>query len=79
MKPNVIEIENGAIVIQACDETSAHVGVFLGKSNTYHHVSIPDLVREWKLVKYNELRPVEFDRILQENKSVFLETVQRLI
>jgi hypothetical protein len=78
MQKHIIEIEGGAIVIQSCDEELAHIGIFYNKRSTYHHVSIPALVREWKLFKYSELQPVEYDRILQENKTRVLETVEKL-
>lgn len=77
-KQHIIEIEGGAIVIQSCDEELANIGVFCNGLNSYHHVSIPALVREWNLVKYSELQPDEYDRILQENKTRVLETVEKL-
>jgi len=75
---HIIKIEGGAIVIQSCDEELANIGIFHNERSTYHHVSIPALVREWNLVKYSELQPVEYDRILQENKKKVLETVEKL-
>jgi len=75
---HIIEIEGGAIVIQSCDDELANIGVFYNGLSSYHHVSIPALVREWNLFKYNELRPAEYDRILQENKTRALETVEIL-
>ena len=75
---HIIKIEGGAIVIQSCDEELANIGVFCNGLNSYHHVSIPVLVREWNLFKYSELRPAEYDCILQENKSKVLEVVQYL-
>ena len=78
MQKHIIEIAGGAIVIQSCDEELANIGVSCNGRSTYHHVSIPALVREWKMVKYTELQPIEYDRILQENKTQVLETVEKL-
>jgi hypothetical protein len=78
MKPNVIGIDGGAIVIQSCDDTTANVGIFANGRNAYHHVSIYGLEREWKPVKPSDMPTAEYDRILNEHKSEFLETVNNL-
>jgi hypothetical protein len=75
---HIIEIEGGAIVIQSCDEELANIGIFYNGLSSYHHVSIPALVREWNLFKYSELQPVEYDRILQDNKTLVIETIEQL-
>jgi hypothetical protein len=79
MELNEIEIPGGAIVIQSCDDESAHIGIWIRGRMTYHHVSTPSLIREWRLVYYNEeVKPDEFDKILQANKSRLLEAIQKL-
>ena len=79
LRANEFEIDGGAIVIQACDETYAHVGIWLRDRMTYHHIAIPSLEREWRKIYYNdEVKPAEFDAILQANKSRLLETVEKL-
>lgn len=79
MRPNEFEIIGGVIVIQACSDDLAHVGIWLRGRMTYHHIAVPSLVREWRKVYYNdEVKPAEFDVILQENKSRLLEVIQQL-
>lgn len=81
MKPNQISFDGGMIVIQSCDKDVANIGVFQDKyqgKSAYHHVSIPELVREFSLCNYTELTFEEYDRILSENKEAVLEAIHKL-
>jgi hypothetical protein len=78
LKPNQIKFDGGAIVIQSCDEETANIGVFQNGKNAYHHVSIPDFIREWRVIYYTDLPIEEYDHILSENKTEILQVVHRL-
>lgn len=69
------------IVVQACAETWAHILVFETKWRGHsagHHVSLPDLTREFKRTWHNELPPVDFDRVLAEQRQAILDFVAQL-
>lgn len=79
MRPNEFEIDGGAIIVQSCADDWAHIWIYLRGRITAHHIAVPSLVREWRIVYYNdEVKPAEFDEILQKNKSRLLEVIQQL-
>ena len=67
----ILPVDGAEIVVQSCDDQSAHIGVFetcwRGR-NAYHHVSLLDFTREFKLPYPFDLRPAAYDRILTENR-----------
>ena len=77
---HVIAIPGGTIVIQACDEKIAHIGVFdhIHDRNLYRHVSLPSLEAWVEPVHSWDLSSVKFDEILQANKTLVLETIDLL-
>lgn len=69
------------IVVQACAETWAHILVFETKwrgQGASHHVSLPDLTREYKRIYYNELSPTDYDRVLTEHRQAILDLITQL-
>jgi hypothetical protein len=86
-KPNEIPVpvDDAIIIVQSCDTERAHVFVLVGVSrslrnrkSTVFNVSLPDLVREWRVRYYNELDTGAYDRILRENKDTLLRTIDQL-
>jgi hypothetical protein len=86
-KPNEISVpaDDAIIIVQSCDKDRAHVFVLTGVSrplanrkSTIAHVSLPDLVREWRRRYYDELDVVAYDRILRENKDALLRVIEHL-
>jgi hypothetical protein len=87
-KPNEIPVpaDDAIIIVQSCDKDRAHVFVLIGvkrplRSRKYavFHISLPDLVREWRYRRYyDELDVDTYDRILRENKDDLLRVIEHL-
>lgn len=86
-KPNEIPVpaDDAIIIVQSCDKDRAHVFVLTGvkrslrnRKSTIFHVSLPDLVREWRRRFCDELDPTVYDRILRENKDTLLRVIDQL-
>ncbi len=59
--------QDGAIMVQSCDENAANVGITRGIHTSYRRVSVPDLIQQ-EPVRYIpwEMRDEEFARIVQK-------------
>lgn len=78
-QPNQVPFDGGMIVIQSCDAERANIGVFkIRQRSVYHHVSIPELAREWDVVHYSDMPSDEYDRIINAHKAEILQTVRQL-
>jgi hypothetical protein len=86
-KTNEIPVpaDDAIIIVQSCDKDRAHVFVLTGvkrslrnRKSTIFHVSLPDLVREWRRRFSDELESTVYDRILRENKDILLKTIDQL-
>lgn len=86
-KPNEIPIpgDDAVIIVQSCNTERAHVFVLVGvkrslrnRKSAVFHISLPDLVREWRRRYYDELDPDTYDRILRENKDILLRVIDQL-
>ena len=75
---NVLEIENGRIVVQACDNTYANVGIAIGEKSAWRKITLPSLVREWTPNYSADLDMSIFDSTLSANSEKFLQLVAKL-
>jgi hypothetical protein len=86
-KPNQVPVpaDDAMIIVQSCDSKLAHICIGVGvrrpvgkRRSANFHVSLPDLVREWRIRYPGELSAKEYDRILRENKDTLLRVIDQL-
>lgn len=73
-----LAIDGGHVIIQSCDDALANIGVFVSERSAYHHVTLPDLTRQWQPVHANELPVAVFDAALRGNQAAILERISFL-
>lgn len=80
-----LPIPQGYITVQSCNQERANVGVFIqnerpphGYTSAYHVLSVPTLEREWSEIKPYDLRPEEYDRLIEANRTALLDLIAYL-
>ncbi len=79
MKTNELATEDGIILIQSCDTTTANVGITTGNLTCYRRVSLPSLSQAEESRFYPwEMSDEEFAAILSKHAAAVVEMIGRL-
>ncbi len=79
MKANELVTEDGIIMIQSCDSSTANVGITTGNLTCYRRVSLPALAQAEESRFYPwEMSDEEFSAILRKHAAAVVEMIDRL-